>query len=184
MEALRGEKVRLLIIGTGPQEHLLKQEALRRQLGNQIMFMGYVEESEKFRILQMCDIYVSTTQHEGFGITFLEAMACGLPIICYDHGGHTDFLRDQETGYLVPLNNINLFKEHCGSLIRNPMLRKAMGKTNKFRVKEFSIDRCALKYEIIFNEVLAIHREKKKYGLSHSIHFNESSLFNKDVTML
>lgn len=103
MEALRKERVRLLIVGTGPQEHILKQESLKRQLGNKIVFMGYVEESEKFRILQMCDLYVSTSQHEGFGLVFLEAMASGLPIICYDQGGQMDFLRDQETGYLVSL---------------------------------------------------------------------------------
>lgn len=162
MAAFKKEKVRLLIIGTGPQEQSLKQESLRMQLGNRIVFMGHVEESKKFQILQMCDLFVSTSQHEGFGLTFLEAMACGLPIICYDHGGHTDFLREQETGYLIPLNDIELFKKRCESLIKSPKLRKAMGLNNKYWVNEFSIDRCVLKYESIFEKVLGIDGQIKK----------------------
>ena len=154
MEILRKEKVRLLIIGTGPEEQSLKEKCLKADLGNQILFLSQVQEAEKFRILQMCDIYVSTTQHEGFGLVFLEAMACGLPIICYDHGGQTDFLHDKKTGYLVSLNNTDLFNRRCQLLIRNPRLRKTMGENNKRLVEEFYIDQCAMRYESIFNEVL------------------------------
>lgn len=154
MEGLREERVRLLIVGSGPQEKLLKQESSKKQLENKIVFMGYVEESEKFRILRMCDLYVSTSQHEGFGLVFLEAMASGLPIICYDSGGQTDFLRDQETGYLAPLNDLELFTKRCQFLIRNPELRKAIGGKNICRAQDFSIENCALQYEKIFNEVV------------------------------
>ena len=166
MAGLRKEKVRLLVIGTGPKEQFLKQESLRMQLENQIIFMGYVEETEKFRILKMCDFYVSTSNHEGFGLAFLEAMACGLPIVCYNHGGQTDFLRDQETGYLVSLNDLELFTKSCQSLIQNPILRKTMGENNRRRVREFSIERCASKYEKTFDEVL----KKKTITNSQIVH--------------
>jgi glycosyltransferase involved in cell wall biosynthesis len=165
MAGLRKEKVRLLMIGTGPQEQFLKQESVKMQLEDQIIFMGYVEEAEKFRILKMCDLYVSTSNHEGFGLAFLEAMACGLPVVCYDNGGQTDFLRDQETGYLVCLNDIDLFKERCKSLIRNPSLRKTMGEKNTCRVKEFSIGKCALRYESTFNNVLEANAKRKQQFL-------------------
>lgn len=166
MEGLREERVRLLIVGSGPQEKLLKQESSKKQLENKIVFMGYVEESEKFRILRMCDLYVSTSQHEGFGLVFLEAMASGLPIICYDSGGQTDFLRDQETGYLAPLNDLELFTKRCQFLIRNPELRKAIGEKNICRAQDFSIENCALQYEKIFNEVVEKNLERKSARLS------------------
>ena len=156
MTALRGAKVRLLIVGIGPQEQLLKEEVNRRHLAQQILFLGYVEEAEKFRILQMCDLYVSTSQHEGFGLVFLEAMACGLPIVCYNRGGQTDFLCDGETGCLIPLNDMNLFKERCAALNGDPELRRAMGNHNKHLVEEYCIDNCATKYGKLFHEAIKL----------------------------
>jgi glycosyltransferase involved in cell wall biosynthesis len=162
MEDLRKEKIHLLIIGTGPQERILKDMCAKKKLESRVIFMGKVEESEKFQILKMCDLYVSTSQHEGFGIVFLEAMASGLPVVCYDHGGQTDFLQDQETGYLVPLNNIDLFKNRCLLLIREPELRKTIGENNKHRVEEFYIDRCASKYESVFSKVLEMDKNERR----------------------
>ncbi len=147
---LKQERVRLLIIGAGPEERKLRDEAAKRELGSRILFMGQVDEAEKFRILHMCDLYVSTSQHEGFGLVFLEAMACGLPIVCYDHGGQTDFLQDGENGCVVPLNHVDLFRENCRALIEKDSLRKMIGETNQRAVEEYYIDRCAAKYEAIF----------------------------------
>jgi glycosyltransferase involved in cell wall biosynthesis len=161
LERLNKEKVRLLIIGDGPKKQSLKQESIRRQLGNRVIFMGHVGESEKFRILRMCDLFVSTSQHEGFGLVFLEAMASGLPVICYDSGGQIDFLRDRETGYIVPLNDLHLFTKRCESLILNPELRKKMGRANEQRSEEFHITKCALRYESVFKNVLETWKKRK-----------------------
>ncbi len=153
MESLRQEKARLLVMGIGPQDSSLKEECRRRGLGDKVLFLGYVEESEKFRILRMSDLYVSTSQHEGFGLVFLEAMACGLPIICYDRGGQRDYLEDGVTGHLVPLNDQANFEARCRSLIRDPGRRRSIGQENLRRVEEFFVDRCALRYEALFEEV-------------------------------
>lgn len=154
LNEMRHEKVRLLIVGSGPEEAFLRQEVARHQLEDKVAFMGFVEETEKFRILRMSDLYVSTSQHEGFGLVFLEAMACGIPVVCYDHGGQTDFLHEAVTGHLVPLNDLSQFQARCESLIDNPALRQEMGATNKRLVEEYFIDSCALKYERIFREAI------------------------------
>ena len=98
-------------------------------------------------------LFVSTSQHEGFGLVFLEAMACGLPIICYDHGGQTDFLQDGEHGFLVPLNALESFEGKCRDLVKNPDVRSMMGVRNKKDVEHYFIDQCARKYEQVFQEV-------------------------------
>ncbi|HWP91070.1 MAG TPA: glycosyltransferase family 4 protein [Thermodesulfobacteriota bacterium] len=156
---LKDKRLRLLILGTGPQEYLLKKETQRMLLDDQVLFFGHVEESNKFSILQICDIYVSTSQHEGFGLVFLEAMACGLPIVCYDHGGQTDFLINQETGYVVSLNDQDLFRKQLQLLVENRSLRKTIGENNKQRVEAFYIDKCALMYENVFDKAI---RAKEK----------------------
>ena len=153
MKGFKGEPVRLVIVGSGPQEASLKSLALQYQVENQIHFMGAVSEHDKFRLLQMSDLYVSTSQHEGFGLVFLEAMACGLPIICYDHGGQTDFLQDGEHGFLVPLNALESFEGKCRDLVKNPEVRSMMGVRNKKDVEQYFIDQCARKYEQVFQEV-------------------------------
>ena len=150
VDGLKQERVRLLVIGTGPEERNLREAAAKTEVENRILFIGQVDDAEKFRILHMCDLYVSTSQHEGFGLVFLEAMACGLPIVCYDHGGQTDFLRDGENGYVVPLNSIDLFREKCRTLIEKIALRKMIGESNQRAVEEYYIDRCAATYEEIF----------------------------------
>lgn len=157
MATFKEQPIRLLVIGSGPQEERLKELAQQRQVADRVHFMGYVEEDEKFRLLQISDLYVSTSQHEGFGLVFLEAMACGLPVVCYNHGGQTDFLTDQETGYLIRLNDADQFGERCWSLISRPELRRRMGETNRQRVEDYFIDRCALRYERVFKEAIEVH---------------------------
>jgi glycosyltransferase involved in cell wall biosynthesis len=164
MDRLRAESVRLLIIGTGPQEPLLKQEALKRRLADRVLFLGQVAEDEKFRILRMCDMYASTSQHEGFGLVFLEAMACGLPIICYNHGGQTDFLESEATGYLIPLNDLVRFESRCRTLIKESGLRVGMGRENLKRVEELFIDRCGQRYESVFQAAISARQRADLVG--------------------
>jgi glycosyltransferase involved in cell wall biosynthesis len=165
MASLNEENVRLLILGKGPQEKFLIKTRNRKGLENKIIFLGHVDENEKFRILKMCDIYVSTSQHEGFGLAFLEAMQSGLPIVCYDNGGQNDFLKDQETGYLVQLNDINQFTKKCEILVRNPMLREEIGEYNRLKAQDFHIDRCAAMYEDVFIKTLLTFRDNKRYNV-------------------
>ena len=153
IERFQGLAIRLLVLGSGPEEHKLRELAKAKHVEKQIEFMGQVGESEKFRLLQISDLYVSTSQHEGFGLVFLEAMACGLPIVCYDFGGQTDFLQDWESGHLVPLNDLETFREGCLQLIRDPGRRERVGTHNLLVMENYYIDQCARRYEQIFNQV-------------------------------
>lgn len=164
MHTLRceGKKVRLLVIGSGPEEEALKAAAAAKQVSDAVHMMGFVEESEKLRLLHMADIYVSTSQHEGFGLVFLEGMACGLPVVCYNHGGQTDFLRDGQTGYLVELNDLDLFTNRIRTLIDNPNVRNTMKEHALQCVEEYFIENCAKKHEVIFGQVIQAFREGRR----------------------
>lgn len=163
VQALKGDKIRLLILGDGPEERSLKQICAKGHLGDKVIFFGFLDEPEKFKILSICDLFVSTSQHEGFGLAFLEAMQGGLPIVCYDNGGQNDFLKDQETGYLVKLNDINQFTTRCEILINNRELRERIGEANRVRAREFHIDRCAALYEAVFTATLSTFGSKRNH---------------------
>ena len=166
MGSLNTADAHLLIIGTGPHERLLREKARELHIEGRVHFLGHVEESEKFQILQMSDVFVSTSQHEGFGLVFLEAMASGLPVVCYDHGGQTDFLEDGYTGYVLALNDLPSFTESCRRLVNDADSRKRMGQKNRQRVEDLFIDRCAALYENLFNEVIKDYRKERVISYS------------------
>lgn len=147
-------KVRLVVIGSGPLESELKELAAQLGLESSVSFQGFVSEERKLQLLEVSDLYVSSSQHEGFGLVFLEGMAMGLPIICYDHGGQSDFLEHGKTGGLLALNNEEAFAACVREYYKDEKSRASVGKINKSRVENYFIDNCASQYEALFSEIV------------------------------
>jgi glycosyltransferase involved in cell wall biosynthesis len=147
--------VRLVVIGDGPLRPELENQAQHLGIAERVRFAGFVEEQEKANLLNAADLYVSTSQHEGFGLVFLEAMAAGLPVVCYDFGGQSDFLEHGETGALVSLNDRDAFRRNCEQLLSAVEQRAKIAETNRVRVESFYIDTCARRYEQLFEKVVA-----------------------------
>ena len=155
IKKLGREDVKLIIIGSGPQEKNLRNLAKQLSVQDKIQFMGFIEEDEKNKLLNIADLYVSTSQHEGFGLVYLEAMATKNPVVCYDYGGQTDFLEHNKTGCLVKLNDEDAFLKQVKTLIKNPQLRTEMSQYCLEKVEEYYIDNCAKKYEKLFEELIS-----------------------------
>ncbi len=160
VDRLDNSRVHLLVIGSGPQDASLKSIAQELGISGQIRFLGQIDEQEKFELLRMADIYVSTSQHEGFGIVYLEAMASNLPVICYDYGGQTDFLSSGANGYVIPLNNEEAFLGACATLIGDPDQRHKFAENNLRAVEDYYIDRCADRYLEVFERVIEQRAQK------------------------
>lgn len=157
LEALRAAgrpKTHLLVIGDGPDAEPLRRAAAAAGLAERVHVTGQVSEARKLEALASADVFVSASQHEGFGLVFLEAMAFGLPIVCFDHGGQTDFLTNRETGFVVRLNDMESFARGIVELCDDRTMRQRMGAVNLTRVERYFIDECARRYEIVFEEVL------------------------------
>lgn len=145
----------LLIVGDGPDAEPIRQRAAALGVSRQVRLLGQVPEQQKHAALSVADVFVCASQHEGFGLVFLEAMAFGLPIICYDRGGQTDFLATGATGHVVPLNDRESFTRALRDLHDNVAARKAIGAGNRLRVNDYFIDTCADRYEALFDRVVA-----------------------------
>jgi glycosyltransferase involved in cell wall biosynthesis len=152
----------LLVVGDGPESAALQQAAAAAGVSDRVHLMGQVSEQRKFQALAAADVFVSTSQHEGFGLVFLEAMAFGLPVVCYDHGGQTDFLTTGRTGFVIPLNDLSAFTAAVRQLHDEPALRGAMAEENRRLVEQYLIDRCAARYETVFEA--AIEAAKRSQG--------------------
>ena len=156
---LREQKAKLLIVGTGPEEAALKEKTRALGADDLIRFLGGLSDQEKFDLLGMSDLYVSSSQHEGFGLVFLEGMAAGLPVVCYDHGGQTDFLTDGVTGFVVPLNDREKLRTCIQELVIDPTLRQKIAAANRHRVENYFIESMALAYEGLFEQAIRDRRQ-------------------------
>lgn len=154
----------LLIVGDGPDAQPIAERARALGIADRIHLLGQVSDEQKYAALSISDAFVSTSQHEGFGLVYLEAMAQGLPIVCYDRGGQTDFLTSGETGFVIPLNDQARFAQALVALHTDELARKEYGERNLARVEQFFIDTCAARYEEIFNDVVAKHAHANGTG--------------------
>jgi glycosyltransferase involved in cell wall biosynthesis len=140
----------LMLVGDGPDAAEIQGTAQSLGVSARVHLLGHISDAEKYRALSAADAFVSTSQHEGFGLVFLEAMAFGLPVVCYDRGGQTDFLKTPQTGYVVKLNDLEAFTQAIVALHDRAELRREIGRGNLRLVESFFIDRCAERYESIF----------------------------------
>jgi L-malate glycosyltransferase len=154
LRAAERPKAHLLIVGEGPDTENVRKAASEAGVGERVHFLGQASDERKYQALAVADIFVSASQHEGFGLVFLEAMACGLPIICYDHGGQTDFLTDGQTGFVVKLNDLDRFTRSIVTLHDKKEVRGAMAQTNRRQVEDYFIDTCANRYEAEFESAI------------------------------
>jgi len=84
---------------------------------------------------------------EGFGIVFMEAAACGKPVIAGQSGGAPDALVDGETGFLIPDNNVDLLEKKLSLLLENEETRTKMGNAGLTRARqEFNWANIAVRY--------------------------------------
>ena len=149
------EAVHLVVVGAGPELVPLQELASRAGIAERIHFVGYVEDRRKWELLLSADAYVSSTMHEGFGLVYVEAMMAGLPVVTYDHGGQTDFLRDGETGRLVRAGDEAGLAAAIGQFLQRPELAHEIGLHNRSASEAFTVEQCAKAYEQLFERVVS-----------------------------
>ena len=154
LDNLKNDKIKFIIIGEGPERNRLEMLVTKLGLSSQVRFMGNVSDDAKFQILDNSDIYFSSALHEGFGLVFLEAMECGLPILCYDEGGQNDFLINGKTGFLVKLNDVKSMVDNLTYLMNNRKEREKMGQFNKQLIKNYYINNCGDNYLTLFRKII------------------------------
>lgn len=94
-----------LIAGTGDDQPRLAEKARQLGIENHVVFTGYVPEADKADLLRLADVFAMPGRGEGFGIVYLEAMACGVPVVGSLLDGSRDALKNGELGQLTNPND-------------------------------------------------------------------------------
>lgn len=115
--------IKLIVLGTGELESRLKACVEKLSLRDRVVFEGYVAHDRMKSYLKISDIFIRPSLSEGFGNSFIEAMAAGIPVIATPVGGIVDFLRDRETGLFCRLNDPQDIAAKVKELIENRELK-------------------------------------------------------------
>ncbi len=122
-----GLKWKLTIAGEGPLFKQLQKMARSLRIADRVTFLGRVSNKDIPALLSRSSVFIRPSRHEGFGSSFIEAMAVGLPVIGTPVGGITDFLTDRRTGLLVLPNDPKDLAKAIEKLARDKNLRLALG---------------------------------------------------------
>jgi len=145
--------VKCIIVGDGPEKDSLLKYAKTKKIHDKIVFAGF--QSDAISYINAMDIFVLSSEREGFSKVTLEAMLMGKPVVASNVIGPAELVIDGETGFLVMAKNPEALAEKILLLIKNPELRKQMGEKGRERViKYFSIEHYVKGVENVFEEAL------------------------------
>ena len=148
--ATLGSDARYLIAGAGADRGRLEQLAAARGVADRVVFAGPLPDDEIAEAYATATVYVglsrvdSDVNAEGFGISFVEASASGVPVVAGDSGGVRSAVRDGETGFVVPPRDHAAAAAAIGRLLADPTLRTYMGQAGRRAVEtHYNWDRVA-----------------------------------------
>ncbi len=124
-----GKNLTFLLVGDGTQEEKLKRLCVDLKIEKNVIFTG--ERSDIPEILSLIDIFVLPSVREGLGLSIIEAMACGKPIIATNVGGIPEVVKDGVSGILVPPKDIEALQDAIVELLDDKEKQEAMGFNGK-----------------------------------------------------
>ncbi len=145
---LRNPNIHYVICGRGPLEKYLKNLSRKLGIEKQVHFIGF--RKDVIEICKASDLFIFPSYREGLSVALMEAMACGIPVVCSKIRGNYDLIKDQEGGYLVNPSDINSFKEKINFIIENKCLVRRFCEYNKEIIKNFSKDAILLRMRKIY----------------------------------
>ena len=151
----RGFDVELLVGGAGDQLAPLREEARRLGVERRVSFLGYVDDDEKLSLLRSAWVHVLTSSKEGWGISILEAGACGTPTVASDAPGLREAVVDGETGLLVPHGDVEALADAIATLLGDADRRRGMGRSARGFAHRYSWDASARAFEARLGRVVA-----------------------------
>lgn len=139
----RHPDLELVVAGTGNWLEPLKEHARRVGVADRVRFLGRVDEAEKVRLYRRAWALVMTSPKEGWGLTCLEAAACGTPVIASDSPGLREAVRHGESGLLVPHGDREALIAAMDRILADGELRGELRKGALRFAERFSWDRAA-----------------------------------------
>jgi len=152
-----GEKVRLLMVGDGPERSAVVYRAEQSGVSDDTVFVGKQGNIPDY--LGVSDIFLLPSELESFGLAALEAQACELPVIATRIGGIPEVVSDGESGYLSEIGDVEKMAADTIKLLRDEDRRREFGKRGReLAVERYSTEKIIPEYISFYENVL--HRSR------------------------
>ena len=153
--ASEGVHVTLRVGGSGSDRARLEKIALDLGVKDRVHFLGFVKEEEKLELFRTSWLHALTSPNEGWGISIMEAGACGTPSVASDAPGLRESVVDGQTGLLVRHGDVHALADSIASLLNDVERRLAMGREARAFAEQYSWDSSADLMEAFLRRVVA-----------------------------
>ena len=150
--AIIHEKVpcKLLMVGDGPDRPDAEEKCRALQICDDVRFLGKQQEMEE--ILAISDVFMLTSEYESFGLSALEAMAAGVPVLSTNAGGLTEVNIHGETGFMYQVGDITALSNYAIDLLTNETKLKEFKANAAKHAKKFDIHNIVPQYEALYQK--------------------------------
>ncbi|MBP7459902.1 MAG: glycosyltransferase family 4 protein [Candidatus Delongbacteria bacterium] len=148
-------ELRLVIAGRGREESEVREMVQKHPAGDRVEFLGRIEEDQKRELLSQCRLMVMPSRFEGWGISALEASACGKPVLGTDIPGLRDAVLHQQTGWLAKSEDPQDYADQLKYLLQDHSCRHRLGRQAREWALTFSWDQLADQQLEVYRRILA-----------------------------
>lgn len=147
-------KAKLVLVGDGPERSDVERLVRELNVQDHVLFLG--KQSALPDILSIADIFLLPSQQESFGLSALEAMSCGVPVVATNIGGIPEVVEHGESGYIAELGDVSRMAKYCVELLTNTKkLNVFREKARERAVTKFDIDLIVPMYEALYDEAVS-----------------------------
>ncbi len=155
-KATAGTSAQLTLVGDGPDHAASVRRAGELGLSDRVRFLGMRDALPE--LLAPADVFLLASSEESFGLSALEAMSCGVPVVATAVGGVPEVIESGKTGWLAPADDQDAFADLVRGALSNRDAARAMGERARADVeRRFSRDGVVSLYENLYRRVLAAH---------------------------
>ena len=143
---------KLLLVGDGPERYELQQLCKKLGTCDRVTFLGKLENP--MHILAISDMYLLTSNHESFGLSALEAMACGVPVISSNVGGISEVNKHGFSGYLSEVGDVEDMTKNALRILSSPETLETFKKNARTQAEQFEKKKIVAEYEALYVEMV------------------------------
>ncbi len=151
-------EAKLVVVGEGDYKDNLISLANRLNITNQVEFTGFVDRKEKVKRLQKAWVAVYPSLKEGWGLTNIEANACGTPVIASNVPGLKDSVMHEKTGLLFEYGDVQKLSDYLIKILSDADYREKLRQGGFSWAKRFSWDEAADKTFELIEEIVSKHK--------------------------